>query len=187
MPALAEQRARRWGREYETIYILRPNVDPDEADRIAARFADVVRRLDGRMVRVDNWGKRRLAYAIGGFSRGIFVYVRYVGYGDLVAEIERNLRQFDAIMRFQTVLLRTGVDPTSVQVDAEETRFARLEPSPLTDEDRPVSLARQLASVAAEVASGEAAARAELGADAGEAGAEGDAESTGAEADADEE
>jgi small subunit ribosomal protein S6 len=150
MPALTEQRARKWAREYETIYILRPNVDPDEAERIAARIAEVVKRLDGKITKVDNWGKRRLAYTIQKLTRGIFVYVKYVGFGDLVAEIERNLRQFDAIMRFQTVLVREGVNPDSVNVDPEETKFVRIEVT--ADEDDQPSLEEQLA-LAAQAAS----------------------------------
>src|SRR3954447_17006842 len=96
-------------REYETIYILRSSVDPDEADRVANRVREVITSLGGRLLRIDNWGRRRLAYTIRKSTRGVFVYLRYVGLNNLVAEIERNLRLIDDVMRFQTVQIKDKV------------------------------------------------------------------------------
>ena len=71
-------------REYETIYILRSSVDPDEADRVAQRLREIIANLGGKLLRIDNWGRRKLAYTIGKATRGVFVYVRYVGLNNLV-------------------------------------------------------------------------------------------------------
>ncbi len=118
---------KKWAREYETIYILRPQVEPADAEKIASRINEVLQRLGGTLTKVDNWGKRRLAYPIAKNTRGIFVYVKYVGFNDVVAELERNLRQFDAVVRFQTVLVNDLVDPGTVTVDAEEVKFLPIE------------------------------------------------------------
>ncbi len=59
----SDNKARR-ARAYEMIYILRPSVHPDEADRIAARFSEIVTNLKGKLVNLSNWGRRRLAYPI---------------------------------------------------------------------------------------------------------------------------
>lgn len=125
----------KWAREYETIYILHPQVDPDEADRIASRMAEVVTRLEGRLTKVDNWGKRKLAYPIRRNTRGVFVYLRYLGFSDMVAEVERNLRMLDSVIRHQTIQLQDEVDPAQVTVDPEEVKFRRLEVTP--DEEEP--------------------------------------------------
>jgi len=127
MATTAAAPAKRWAREYETIYILRPDVENDVAEKVVARVKDVISRLDGTVTKLDNWGKRRLAYPIRKNSRGIFVYLKYVGYGDLVAEIERNLRLLDEVVRFQTVLLAEDVDPASVTVDPEEVQYLHVE------------------------------------------------------------
>ncbi len=121
-----------WAREYETIYILRPNVDNETAEKVVGRARDVVKRLGGTLTKLDNWGKRRLAYPIEKNRRGIFVYLKYVGFGDLVAELERNLRLLDEVVRFQTVLLREDIDPATVEVDPEEVQYLHVE-----DEDEP--------------------------------------------------
>jgi small subunit ribosomal protein S6 len=117
----------RWAREYETIYILRPDVATEDGEKIANRIAETVERLAGKITKVDNWGKRKLAYVIEKHTRGIFVYVRYVGYNDLVAELERNLRLFDNVVRFQTIVLRDMVDLAQVEVDPEDVKFVPIE------------------------------------------------------------
>lgn len=126
---------RRWANEYETIYILRPNTSADEADKVAHRVADVLGRLNGTITKVDNWGKRRLAYTIKKFTRGIFVYVRYVAYNDAVAELERNLRMLDPVIRYQTIVLYKGIDPADIEIDPEEVKFLPIEET--EDEEEP--------------------------------------------------
>jgi small subunit ribosomal protein S6 len=134
MASTAAAPAKRWAREYETIYILRPDVDNDVAEKVVDRAKDVIARLDGTLTKLDNWGKRRLAYPIQKNSRGIFVYLKYVGYGDLVAELERNLRLLDEVVRFQTVLLAEDIDPASVAVDPEEVQYLHVEEEEETED-----------------------------------------------------
>ena len=97
-------------REYETIYILRPDIDADGAERIGARVAEVVGRESGRLTKVESWGRRRLAYDIGKQRRGVYIYLKYLGGGKVVAEIERNLRLTDGVIKYQTVLVRSDVE-----------------------------------------------------------------------------
>jgi small subunit ribosomal protein S6 len=146
MARTAAAPATRWAREYETIYILRPDVDNDVAEKIVDRAKDVIARLDGTLTKLDNWGKRRLAYPIQKNNRGIFVYLKYVGYSDLVAELERNLRLLDEVVRFQTVLLAEDIDPASVTVDPEEVQYLHVEEEEET-EDAELERARSLGMV----------------------------------------
>ena len=133
-------------REYETIYILRANVDPDEADRIATRVREVIDGLGGKLLRIDNWGRRKLAYTIGKATRGVFVYLRYVGLNDLVAEIERNLRLIDDVVRHQTIRIKDKVRIEDYAVDPAETQFRRLE-APAPEEIEEPELAQRLGLV----------------------------------------
>ncbi|MCL2725836.1 MAG: 30S ribosomal protein S6 [Polyangiaceae bacterium] len=114
-------------REYETIYILRSDVDADTADRVQARVAEVVARDSGKLVKVEAWGRRKLAYPIAKHKKGVYVYVKYVGRGGLVAEVERNLKLQDSVLKFQTVQTNDEVDVGAVTVDPEEIKFQRLE------------------------------------------------------------
>jgi len=143
MASTAAAPATRWAREYETIYILRPDVSNDLAEKIVDRARDVIARLEGTLTKLDNWGKRRLAYPIRKHNRGLFVYLKYVGYSDLVAELERNLRLFDEVMRFQTVLLAEDIDPASVVVNAEDLQYLHVDDVEV-DEDAELERARSL-------------------------------------------
>jgi small subunit ribosomal protein S6 len=114
-------------REYETIYILRSDVDADTADKVQGRVAEVVQRDDGKLVKVEAWGRRRLAYPVAKQKKGVYVYVKYIGRGGLVQEVERNLKLQDAVLKFQTVQTAEEVDMQAVTVDPEEIKFQRLE------------------------------------------------------------
>src|SRR5438067_12247 len=92
-------------REYETIYVLRPDVDADGADKIGTRVGEVVGREAGRLTKVESWGRRRLAYDIAKHRRGVYVYLKYLGSGRTVSEVERNLRLSDGVIKYQTVLV----------------------------------------------------------------------------------
>jgi small subunit ribosomal protein S6 len=122
-------------REYETIYILESNIDPDEADRVATRMKDIISARSGHLLKIDNWGKRKLAYPIRKSSRGVFVFLKYLGFEDVVAEIERNLRLLDSVMRYQTVVMKPDVTLAQYQVDPADLEFRRLEVSEEAEEE----------------------------------------------------
>ena len=121
-------------KEYETIYILRSDVDADTAEKVQARVAEVIGRDSGKLVKVEAWGRRKLAYTVAKQKKGVYVYVKYVGRGGVVQELERNLKLQDSVLKFQTVLLNDHVDAAAVTVDPEEVKFQRLELPPEDEE-----------------------------------------------------
>ena len=130
-------------REYETIYILKPDIDADGAEKIGARVAEVVGREAGRLTKVESWGRRRLAYDIGKQRRGVYMYLKYLGTGRVVSEIERNLRLADGVLKYQTVLLRSDVEVEGLTVADDDVKWDRLELPPI-EEERDESRERQL-------------------------------------------
>lgn len=121
-------------KEYETIYVLRPDIDADTIDKVQARVNEVVARETGTLMKVEAWGRRRLAYPVAKHRKGVYVYVKYVGKGGLVNELERNLKLLDSVLKFQTVLTREMVDPAQITVDPEEVKLARIELPPEEEE-----------------------------------------------------
>jgi small subunit ribosomal protein S6 len=130
-------------REYETIYILRPDIDADAAERVGSRLSEVIGRERGRLTKVENWGRRRLAYDIRKSRRGVYMYLKYLGTGRVVNEIERNLRLLDGVIKYQTVLVRNDVEVAEVSITDEDVKFERMELPPL-EEERDESRERQL-------------------------------------------
>jgi small subunit ribosomal protein S6 len=90
-------------RKYETIYILQPDLSEDEIKVIADKVQDVISSYKGDFNRLEDWGVRKLAYSIGKFNRGRYLYLRYDGGRELIAELERRLRLDEKVLRFQSV------------------------------------------------------------------------------------
>lgn len=98
--------------EYETTIVVRPDVPGDAIEAILSRMRDVVKNGGGKFLAINHWGKRKLAYLVKKQTRGIYVHTSYLGGAGLVAELERNLRIADNVIRFLTVRLAKDVDPS---------------------------------------------------------------------------
>jgi small subunit ribosomal protein S6 len=131
-------------REYEVIYILRHDVTKETAEKVATRVSDVVTRMGGKLTRIENWGRRLLAYEINHSRRGLYVYLTYQGEGALVAELERNFRLLDEVVRFQTV--KIGEEAVDAEIDPERLKF-EAEDAP-AEEDEGLSIEQRLGLVA---------------------------------------
>jgi len=97
-------------REYETIFILQPDALDDEKSRVTDRVEEIIDRLEGHVLKKDEWGKRKLAYDIQKQSHGIYYFYQYLGYGDLVGELERNLRILEPVMKYLTIKVDEDID-----------------------------------------------------------------------------
>ena len=75
-------------REYEVVYVLAPNADNAEAERINGKVTEVISSFSGTLIKLDNWGRRKLAYPIKRHTRGIFVYVKFIAQPGVIAELE---------------------------------------------------------------------------------------------------
>jgi small subunit ribosomal protein S6 len=129
-------------REYETIFILRSEITKESSETISTRIMDVVGREGGKLTRIESWGRRRLAYPVGKQKRGVYVYLKYIGRGGLVSEVERNLRLLDDVIKYQTVKLNDEVTREAVVVAAEDLKFEYIEPP--ADAEVEESRAREL-------------------------------------------
>jgi small subunit ribosomal protein S6 len=106
-------------REYETIYLLRPETPDDQVDEIKERLRAVVTREGGKVIRFTNQGKRKTAFPVAKNAKALYVHCLYLGKSGLVQEFERNLKMIDAVTKFQSVKLADGVDLDARQVEAD--------------------------------------------------------------------
>jgi len=90
-------------RKYETIFILQPDLSEDDVKSVTEKVQDVVASFKGDFHRLDDWGTRKLAYAIRKFPRGRYYYLRFDGGAQLVAELERRLRLDEKVLRYLSV------------------------------------------------------------------------------------
>ena len=110
-------------REYETVYILRPNTPNEGVAEVNARVKGIIEGMGGKVLKVDNWGKRRLAYEVAKERKGIYLYWQYLAQPGVVEETERNLRMLDAVIRYLTVKIDEDVDVNARPTEIDETSF----------------------------------------------------------------
>src|SRR6266436_9237910 len=112
-------------REYETIYILRPDSTNDVIGQVNTKARTVIEAGGGTIIKVDNWGKRKLAYEVQKQLKGIYLFFSYLGSAGLVEELERNLRLTDSVIRYYSVKMAENVDPAARASDFNEEAFTK--------------------------------------------------------------
>lgn len=98
-------------RTYETIFIVHPDLAGDAYTAAVEKFKGVLTDQGAEILKVDEWGTRKLAYPVKKQTRGSYVLVAYEAGPTVTAELERRMRIDDAIIKFQTVYLENGLPP----------------------------------------------------------------------------
>ena len=122
-------------REYETIYILKPDTIGDKVADVNNRVRGIIEEAGGKVLKVDNWGKRRLAYEIKKERKGVYLYWQYLASPAIVTEFERNLRMLDPVIRYLTVRLDANVDPNARPSDVDDEAYERAAVTAADEED----------------------------------------------------
>lgn len=85
-------------RKYETVVIFKANLSEEDTAAQVAKFKNLISE-NGTLEAVDEWGKRRLAYAINNETEGYYVQYNYTAPIDFPAEFDRQLKINDNVMR----------------------------------------------------------------------------------------
>ena len=130
-------------RGYETIYVLKPEIPDPDIEKINTRINGIIEKENGKVLKFENWGKRKLAYEIEKQSKGAYMYYLYLGGNTIVAEVERNLRMLDTVIRYNTVMISRELDPDNVPPELlngprPEGVAGATMPSEKSDDDRPM-------------------------------------------------
>lgn len=111
-------------RNYESLYIIHPDVVGDELTAKVEKFQTVLTDQAAEIHKLDNWGVRKLAYPIRKVERGNYVQTLFCAEPEVIAEFERRLRLDEKILRFLTVRFEeefpavVEAEPAVVEVEA---------------------------------------------------------------------
>jgi small subunit ribosomal protein S6 len=122
-------------REYETIYILRPNTPNEGVAEVNTRIKGVIEGMGGKVIKVDNWGKRRLAYEVAKERKGIYLYWLYLAQPGVVEECERNLRMLDNVIRYLTTKVDENIVVEARPSEIDETSYDKAAQTAADEED----------------------------------------------------
>lgn len=90
-------------RKYEVMFIVRPDVSEEDADKVIAQMENAVTSTGGKVEKVEKMGRRKLAYRVSRYREGLYVLFTLEGSGDMVKELERRLKVSDTVIKFLTV------------------------------------------------------------------------------------
>ena len=114
---------------YETIFILDPDLEEEKVQSAIEKIKGIITQANGEILKAEDWGKRKLAYIVKKKIRGQYYLIHFSGSSTLLAELERNFRVMDAVIKFQSVRLDEKQDTTSKTFVPEEP------PEPETPEE----------------------------------------------------
>ncbi|MBB1549102.1 MAG: 30S ribosomal protein S6 [Clostridiales bacterium] len=85
--------------KYESVIIVNPNVDEEGIKALEKKFTDIINN-DGKLEKIDNLGKRKLAYEVKKNNEGIYLVLTFEANADLIEELQRNYRITDEVIKF---------------------------------------------------------------------------------------
>ena len=97
--------------QYEVMYVIDTTLDDQARAALINRFSELVVANGGQVDRVDEWGKRRLAYAINYKTEGYYVLMYVTAPADLPRELERNFQINDAVLRSLVIRFEGELPP----------------------------------------------------------------------------
>src|SRR5207248_4023262 len=109
-------------RPYETLVILNAGLTDEESAALLTQLGDTVKGLGAEITKVENWGKRRLAYDINKQREGTYAVLEVSAEPTMVKEFERQLRLNENVLRFLStqVPVRKKARPAKTQEVLEE-------------------------------------------------------------------
>ena len=96
-------------REYEMVYITKPEISDEDLATVKEVFENVVKDFKGEVFKTTVMGKRKLFYEVKGNLRGLFLHSVFTGNNKLISELERRLRISENVIRYQTIKLDSYV------------------------------------------------------------------------------
>ena len=88
--------------KYESVVIINPSVEEEKVKELSQKFTDIINN-DGKVEKVEELGKKRLAYEVKKNKEGYYVVVYFEANPQLITELERNYRIMDEVIKFITI------------------------------------------------------------------------------------
>jgi small subunit ribosomal protein S6 len=115
-------------KRYEVVVIVKSDLTEEDITALIDRCQAIITDRKGVIAKVDKWGKRRLAYEINKQKDGFYFLIDFAGDGPIVAELERNFKIDDRILKFMTVkkegaVTREGMDQEVAAAEVKRTQI----------------------------------------------------------------
>lgn len=105
-------------RRYESVWVVNGDLPDEEVKATIDKFTKIITGHGGKLVSLEDWGRRKLAYKIQGTLRGYYLIADFAGQPATVRELERNYRIDDRVIRYLTVKKADRVDLAALEAEA---------------------------------------------------------------------
>ena len=85
--------------QYELVIIIHPDLDDEAINQTLDKIKDWISKSSGSIEKIDNWGKKHLAYEIQKQNEGIYYLLNISAPGESISDLERNLKILEPVMR----------------------------------------------------------------------------------------
>jgi small subunit ribosomal protein S6 len=125
-------------RTYETIFIVHPDTVGDQYAAVVDKFKGILTDQGSEILKVEEWGTRKLAYPVKKQGRGTYVLVAYQAGPKVIAEFERRMRLDESIIKFLTVHLEKGLQEAAVKEPTEAPAESQVEADEAAEDEENV-------------------------------------------------
>lgn len=97
-------------RRYESVIILDPELPDEDIQGFTEKFTGIIKTSGGEIIKIEDWGAKKLAYPVKKRDRGRYLLLDFVGLPALIAELERQFKITEEVMKFLSVKVEDKVD-----------------------------------------------------------------------------
>ena len=101
---------------YEHVFLARQDLSQAQVDALAAAATEIVEQNQGKVTKTETWGLKSLAYKIDRNRKAHFVLLNIEGPGEVVAELERQTRINEDVIRYMTIRVEEHEEGPSVMM-----------------------------------------------------------------------
>ena len=112
-------------KRYEVIAIVKTDLTEEDIAAIMDKSSNIIIERKGVIAKAEKWGKRRLAYEIKKQKDGFYFFIDYAGDGSIVAEMERNFKIDDRVLKFMTVTKEGAVTREGMEAEVAVAEVKR--------------------------------------------------------------
>jgi small subunit ribosomal protein S6 len=125
-------------RLYETAFLITPKLEEEETEKLIGKMAEVVKKKKGKMVNIEKWGKRKLAYPINKLDEAVYVFFHYEGEPEIPHELQRRFRQTETVLRYLTLKKDEQIQPRKKTKTGKKTKTKTAEEKVKTEEKQEI-------------------------------------------------
>jgi len=126
-------------RHYEILCLIQSDLSEDRYKELLAKIQGSIEAAKGQVIKVDEWGRRDLAYEVKGYQTGVYVLVEFCSEPEFPAELKREFNLDERVLEFQTIQLGKHADPEALRRKVREAQGPEEEAAEVSEPQEPAS------------------------------------------------